>query len=61
MLQTPLWRVAKNKVITEKTQYSSYNSWYMNWNNDNLNNNNKNNNNSVRAFLEFLLTTIKGF
>lgn len=41
---------AKNKTMAGMTQYSSNNSWYMNWNNENLNNNNKNNNNYVRAF-----------
>lgn len=49
---------AKNKTMAGLTQYSSNNSWYMNWNNENLNNNNKNNNNYVRAFAAKRLYTI---
>lgn len=49
---------AKNKKMAGLTQYSSNNSWYMNWNNENLNNNNKNNNNYVRAFAARRLYTI---
>ena len=49
---------AKNKKVAGLAQYSSNNSWYMNWNNENLNNNNKNNNNYVRAFAAKRLYTI---
>lgn len=50
---------AKNKTTARLTQYSSNNSWYMNWNNENLNNNNKNNNNYVRAFAAKRFYTLK--
>ena len=51
---------AKNKTVGRLTQYSSNNSWYMNWNNENLNNNNKNNNNYVRAFAARRFYSITG-
>lgn len=50
---------AKNKTMVGLTQYSSNNSWNLNWSSG-LNNNNKNNNNYVRAFTATRHYTNKG-